>query len=34
MPIARGDRVALAPDPDGLYLFDEETGRSLVRRDT
>jgi len=32
MPVARGDHVTLAPDPEGLYLFDDETGRNLVER--
>ncbi|MCS7221372.1 MAG: ABC transporter ATP-binding protein [Anaerolineae bacterium] len=30
MPIARGDRLALTPDPGRLYLFDAATGRNLV----
>ncbi|NOZ29121.1 MAG: ABC transporter ATP-binding protein [Chloroflexi bacterium] len=29
MPIARGDSVGLAPDPEWVYLFDEETGQNL-----
>ncbi len=30
MPIARGDRLSLVPDPERLYLFDEVTGRNLA----
>lgn len=30
MPIARGDRLSLAPAPERLYLFDAATGRNLA----